>query len=185
MKTWHFIGISIIFLGLSVVGLRNNNIAAYSLKAQLVERDAQGEDVRELVETELKDFAFSHMNASVEIFLQGAYSRELASAQEEINQSGQAQVYQDAMRQCDREGRQLHENTQCVRDYMIARMDDNVDLSSLDISRSEFTYRYYSPIWAPDLAGLSLLAAAISGLIALILYIRYFFKNLIIKHHES
>ncbi|MEX0934543.1 MAG: hypothetical protein WDZ42_01960, partial [Candidatus Saccharimonadales bacterium] len=161
-------------------GLRNNNIEVNNIRAQIEALDAQGEDVREMVETDLKDFAFSHMNASVEIFLAGAHNRKVAQAQEDIDQSGQAQIYQDAMRQCDREGRPLHENTQCVRDYMIARMDDNVDLTSLDISTSEFTYRYYSPIWAPDMAGLSLLGAAISGLIALILYIRYFFKNLIV-----
>ncbi|MEX0668511.1 MAG: hypothetical protein WD061_02125 [Candidatus Saccharimonadales bacterium] len=180
MKTWHFIGISIILLGLAIVGLRNNNIEVNNIRAQIEALDTQGEDVRDMVETDLKDFVFSHMNASVEIFLAGAYNRKVTQAQEDINQSGQAQVYQDAMDQCDREGRPLHENTQCVRDYMIARMDDNMDLSALDISRADFTYRYYSPKWTPDMAGLSLLGAAISGLIAFILYIRYFFKNLIV-----
>lgn len=170
MKPWHFIGITVVLLGVAILGLRYNNITAYNMRDRLMSEDARGEDVREEVETELRDFVFSHMNASLNIVLNGQYTRDTESAQIDADQSIDSSIYDEAAQSCDREGQLTTENAQCVQDYVQERIDGDfeVDLPS----REAYSYTFHSPAWTYDVPGLALLGAALSALMSLGLYLR-------------
>lgn len=176
MKARYFVGLAVILFAAGILGLRQNNLEAAEIVSELKLRDARGEDVRSEIETELREFVFTHMNASSAIYLEGEHRRAEIAAQRASDEAVDGSVYDAAMEACDQAGRAPTENAECVQDYVASRTDvvDEVELPTV----GEFTYVYYSPTWTPDLPGWSLLGASLSTLAAVIVYIRYWLRRL-------
>lgn len=177
MKARYFVGLSVILLGVVVLGLRYNNITAYNMRARLLERDAAGEQVRDEVETALKEFVYTHMNTSMNIVLEGAYQRARAEARIAADAAVDSSIYDEAAAACDRRGHLTTDNAQCVSEYVEQRLGPAPDTNLPQ--RNQFSYTFYAPIWTTDLPGLALLGAIISGLIALVLYMRHWLHRTI------
>lgn len=167
MKARYFVGISVLLLGLSVLGLRANNVTAGNMLMRLLERDAAGENTDTAVE-EIRQFVFTHMNTSMQFTLDGAYARAVVDMQARIDNSANNKIYIQAAAACDREGQLTTANAECVQNYVEQRLGQ-AGKPELPEPK-QFSYTFNAPFWANDLPGLALLGALLSGFIAAILY---------------
>lgn len=172
LKPGYLLLLAIVLFAVTILGMRYNNVEVNNMKAQILEQDRAGEDVQGRVEGELKDFVFTHMNADVHIVLEGAYARATAQRQAEIDASVDGSVYEDAEEACDRENLSAQENAECFQDYVASQLDAGDDAQVRMPELSEFSYIYYSPIWALDVPGISLLSAIILSFAGFLLYLR-------------
>lgn len=180
MKARYFVALSVLLFGVTILGLRHNNIEAYNMRDKILEKDAAGEKVEQDLQ-KLQDFVFSRMNASgsggMRIVLEGAYERAVAKAQAEAEQSIDGSVYDAAVEECDREGVTTTQNAECVQNYVEQRLnaaDEQINMPD----KKQFTYVLHSPKWAADLPGISLLLAIISVILSVVLYLKYWFSVL-------
>lgn len=185
MKARYFTGITVILLGVVLLGLRYNNTTAYNMLMKIVELDSGGQDVTEEVE-ELRDFVFTHMVTAgpVEFTLEGNYERDVAEAQAEADASIDGSIYEQAAAACDREGQLTTENARCVQRYVEERLQ-GVSGEHPEIDKDAYSYTFESPAWTADMPGLALLGAVVSSLIAVVLYARYHLANLMRKNTRS
>ncbi len=183
-KPGFFLALAIVLFGVVILGMRYNNIAVNDMKMELLRQDRAGEDVREEVETELKDFAFSRMNADVQIVLEGAHSRAVSEAELARDATVDGSVYEEAEEACDIEGQTAQENAECFQQFVASQLDDGAETDAHIPQLSEFSYIYYSPIWTFDVPGIALAGAILSTLMAFALYTRDGIRSLRRKHRE-
>ncbi|MEX0748889.1 MAG: hypothetical protein WD467_02675 [Candidatus Saccharimonadales bacterium] len=179
MKARYFVALTVILLGVAILGLRHNNITANNMKLRLIERDRSGEDVRPEVEGTLRDFVFTHMNASINIVLVGEHARASAQAQASTDDTVDGSLYDEAVRVCEEDRGHVTENAQCVLEYVDSRSSEVAEVELPDIKN--FSYTYHSPLWIWDTPGLALFGAVLSTVIALWLYARYHTRRLLHK----
>lgn len=179
MKARYFVALALMFGVATILGMRYNNITAYEMQAEVMSRDVAGEDVTQELE-ELEEFVSTHMNASgpngMRLVLQGSYTRAVEEAQAETEDQVDASVYDEAVAECDREGQLTTDNAECVQNYLSQHITEH-ETAELP-QQKQFSYHFYSPLWTPDIAGLSAVAAVSSLLIASVLYIRYWARTL-------
>lgn len=181
MKARYFLGLAVIMLGMVVIGLRHNDVTAYNMLMKIVQLDASGEDVTDEVD-ELRDFVFTHMVTAgpVEFTLEGKYSRDVARAQAQADSSIDGSIYQQAAAACDREGQLTTENAGCVQRYVESRLPGSLN-EHPEVDEKAYSYTFESPVWTPDLPGLSLLGAILSLLAALFIYVKHRWLRLVRK----
>lgn len=179
MKARYFVALALMFGVVTILGMRYNNITAYEMQAEIMSRDAAGEDVSGEL-TELEEFVSTHMNASgpsgMRLMLQGSYTRAVEEAQAEAENQVDASIYDEAVAECDREGQLTTDNAECVQNYLSQHITEH-ETAELP-QQKQFSYHYYSPLWTPDIAGLSAIAAIVSLLVASVVYIRYWVRTL-------
>lgn len=180
MKPWYFFAFGIVLFGVAILGLRHNDMTSFDMKTRILKKDAAGEDVQQDIE-ELKQFTFTHMNASRSLMLKGAYERARTQAQAEADSSIDGSVYENAQAACDREGQQTTENAQCVQEYVQQRLDESGNQVNMPDER-EFTYTFHSPVWTTDIPGIAIAGAIISALVGVFLYIKHTLQHLITKN---
>ena len=173
MKARYFIVVAIICALAGIVFLRANSQNAANLRAQLLQSDTQSQDITSQL-NQIKTYVFRHMNASVKFELTGSYERAVAAAKQAqaVNQSGD--IYAQAQAVCGQDvGTGSVAQVKCVEDYLNQHVTPgtNPQLTTLP-DRSLYNYSFSSPTWTADLAGLSLLAAILAALVALVIYIR-------------
>lgn len=113
----------------------------------------------------LREFTTAHMNASVSFELTASYQRALEAAQAASQPQTNNQAYVQAESACRQSQGNPMVNAKCIADYVAAntKPGENPQPPKLP-SRTDYIYRYKSPGWTPDLAGLTLLTGA-AGLI--------------------
>ena len=157
MKARYLFLLAIVSASLSIVGLRSNSQRTAELESHIISRDMAGADVQAEL-TQLRQFVFSHMNASVEFELAASYERAVAAARQ-AGVSGEA--YAQAQTACGQEvGTSSVDQVACVQNYLASRVGNTDESASLP-ERSQFNHALVSPTWSPDLAGLGLLATLI------------------------
>lgn len=180
---WHKIGdISLVglivafmlFAGLSIFALRSNNLKMTELRQAVYEADEQDGDV-ELALRELRAFVYAHMNTDLRagssssqppIQLVNRFERAVSAEQARVAaQNNATQVYADAQARCEKSSIPLTARAQCIQDYVA---QNGRGIPQLVLPPKEFyTFDFASPFWSPDLAGLSLVAAVVIGLLLL------------------
>lgn len=165
------------FFGLvAILSLRANNMEAIRLRNHVLEVDKNNGDVEKALR-ELRSYTYQHMHtdlaSSTNVYppvqLKYRYDR-LVTAEKERVQAIMAKVYTDAQAECERQnptdfsGRN---RVPCVEAYVtshkVAEQSINPDLYKFDFA---------SPVWSPDLAGISLVLTGVftaAGAFALIL----------------
>ena len=171
MKARYFVILMIVLTVVGLFGMRQNNINAYEKLDDVLALDARGEEVHEELK-ELESYVFSRMNASMQFTLPGAFERAQQEAVIEADESVGSGLSQAAQDECEVEGRDPQVVAECYRDYVTSRLDDDDD-SIDEPEREDFTYTLHSPPWTADLPGFAFLGAALSGLAAIVLYIRH------------
>lgn len=175
MKARYFVVLMIVLVVVGLFGMRQNNITAYEKLDEVMALDADEIEVDEELE-ELEEYVFSHMNASMQFTLHGSFRRAQEEAVIEADESVGSGLSQAAQDECEVEGSDPQVVAECYRDYVTSRLDDNDD-SIDEPEREDFTYTLHSPPWTTDLPGFAFFGAVLSGLVAVVLYIRYWLRQ--------
>ena len=153
----------------AVYGLRHNNQVMVKLRSEVYATDQTGGDVNGAL-NKLREYVYGHMNTNLSsggnaikppIQLKYTYERLLATEQQKAS-SGSGQIYTDAQAYCQAQipasasisGRG---RITCVQDYVTSH---GVKTTPIPIGLYQFDF--ISPTWSPDLAGWSLVTAALT-----------------------
>jgi hypothetical protein len=159
------IALFVLFVCLSIYGLRQNNINMINLKNQLMTADKDNGNVNGDL-NKLRTYIYNHMNTSPSssdgiyppIQLKYTYQRLLAQAQSAITTQNTAQ-YNQAVAYCNSiepnataDEDSLRQLATCEEQHYIAQ-----PLASAYVSPALYEFDFISPLWSPDLAGYSIL----------------------------
>lgn len=172
-KPYYFLIIAIVFFVIAAFALRNNNLTAVQLRDNVVKVDEQNGDV-EAALRELRQFVYGHMHTDLSqsggiqqpVQLKYRYERLVAAEKDRVSKLNE-KVYTDAQGTCERQiptGR-IADRIPCVQDYVAKNT-----VKEQPIPDSLYKFDFQPPIWSADLAGLSLLAGILSGLMAVLLF---------------
>jgi hypothetical protein len=167
IKPWYFLALTLIFAALTVFGMRSNYAHMITLRNQVYAADKAGQGVDEALQ-QLRNFVGHHMNTRLSsgdtsvyppIQLKYTYDR-LITAKATQTSDYNAQIYTKAQKYCEKKipnyviGKY---RVQCIQDYVTSH-----NASSTYISPDLYKFDFYSPNWSPDLAGISMVLAALS-----------------------
>lgn len=167
IKPWYFLVLTAVFAGLTAYGLRTNYLHMVSLREQVYAADKAGKGVPEALQ-ELRSFMGKHMNTSLSSGQTGVYPPlqlkytydRLVQAKGQQTSDYNARIYTNAQKYCEAKipnytiGKY---RVQCIQQYIASH-----DRESVVINPDLYKFDFYSPSWAPDLAGLSMVLAALS-----------------------
>lgn len=146
----------------SGLGLRHQNSQTlHSLAEAVVAADAAGQDVAAPL-ARVQKFASDHMSAPLRIVLQASHRRatELAqtSAQPGVTN---AKVYAEAQAACAGRGDSVTQ-ARCNQDYVSKHLAPaTIPTPVVAPKLSDYTHEIRSPLWTPDLAGMTVGVAAV------------------------
>lgn len=164
---WYFLMGFLISSVVAVGALRQNNLKMIELREAVIAADKDGKGVNEALAA-LRTHVYSHMNTDLTsgnssiyppIQLQHTYER-LTKGEEERVAKINRQVSDKAVEVCERRfgaGQLRDGRVQCVQEYITA---NSVKVSN-DVPKELYQFAFVSPVWSPDLAGFSLIAAAV------------------------
>lgn len=163
----------LVFSGLAIYGLRNNNLTALKLRDQVIAADKINGDVEGLLR-QLRTHIYGHMNTNLAqgdtaikppIQLKYRYDRLLKIEKDRVAAIN-AKVYSDAQSLCEQQypvGLLYSGRVPCVQNYIAAH-----GVTAQPIPDAEYKFDFLAPVWSPDLAGWSLLLAATSGILFMV-----------------
>lgn len=169
-KTAIFAALTVFSLGFFVLGLVNNSNGAVERFETLKAVDEAGGDV-EAALTDLRDYIYSHMNTELggpngiypPIQLNGTYNRLVESEKQRVfNVNEKVRVEADAVCAQRFGAGQIQARAQCNADYI-----EQNGTAEKPIDDAFYKFNYVAPRWSADLAGFSLIAAIIFGIITL------------------
>lgn len=170
----YFLIISTVFFsGLAVYSLRVNNLQMLQLKEAVYAADEQNGDIETALQ-DLRSFVNTHMNTQLRspdateppIQLINQFNRYIEAEQAKISNQDSNQIYKDAQAQCETGAIPLTARAQCIQEYIVA---NGGSASQLTIPPKElYTFDFVSPRWSPDVAGMAIVLAIISGILLII-----------------
>jgi len=149
----------------SVVFLRQNSLGMVERRKAVVTADKENKDVNAALK-ELRGYMMAHMNTrmSEPVQLTESYQRAVKKMVEEAANSGSAassEAYSAAQEECKSTNTIAY--AQCVIDKTSNLPPGSDPILHIDPPPAElYSYQFYSPAWSPDLAGFTVLAAAIT-----------------------
>ncbi len=168
----------ILFIVLSVYGLRQNNLTMVSLKNQLMTADKNNGDVNGDL-NKLRLFIYNHMNTNPSssngvyppIQLKYTYQRLLAQAQASAAATSSQDQANKAVVYCRDLGSDYNASQLATCESWYIK---NQPGSTVTIPPALYQFDFISPIWSPDLAGFSIL---ISFALAIALVAMFLFEK--------
>ncbi len=167
-KWWQYGLIFLISLPISGFFLRQNNLNMLELRDKVVKIDQDTGNIKKIEPalTELRDYVFTHMNASLPapLELPGSFNVSVEQARKKAEQSGSANssVYKKAQAECERVEIPLSVRAECIQNYVIANAKPGTDAQQLDLPpKEQFVYNFVSPTWSFDLAGLAVVVSSL------------------------
>jgi hypothetical protein len=167
----YFLAAFFIFLMISLLAQRSNDLTMLELKDKVHEVDKNNGDVEAALQ-DLRSFVHTHMNASTykkgsngaypPIRLQYTLQRLQAAEQQRLQESS-AKLYTEAQDYCEQQNPQGFSGSgriPCIEKYVSER-GQKVNV----IPAALYQFDFVSPRWSPDLAGWTLLLSIISGLL--------------------
>lgn len=162
----------------AVFALRANNQKMLDLKNAVYTADQNDGDVESAL-LALRNHVYSHMNSSLRpangsseppIQLVNKFNRIVAAEQARVaSLNNSAKVYAEAQARCEKASIPLTARAQCIQDYV---SENGSGVQQLNLPPKEFyTFDFASPVWTPDVAGISLLVFVLA---LLLLTIRIF-----------
>jgi len=165
INAWIFLGLAVFFAALGVYAMRQNNLVSIQLRDAVVEADKTDGDVEAPLRA-LREHVYSHMNADLSngtglqqpVQLKYRYDR-LVAAEKARNEEANGNIYNDAQTECEKQvpaGVSGGNRIACIEQYVSSR-----GVAENTIPDALYKFDFISPRWSPDIAGLSLLLAAI------------------------
>jgi len=179
IKVRYFLIIAILFFIVSIFALRNNNETMISLRNQLYAADKSGQNVQQALDR-LQAYVMSNMNTNLSsgddsvyppIQLKYSYERAVEAQSKELAKANVG-LYTRAEDYCQTI---IPEGTvdflggprvPCIEHYVMQHGEQVTP-----VSPSLYEFDFVTPIWSPDLAGISMLVGGLFTLIALIIFI--------------
>jgi preprotein translocase subunit SecF len=185
MPAWPFLVASLIFLGIGIYGLRQNNFEMIRLRSAVIETDKNNGDVEKALQ-ELRSHVHGHMNTNLAsgdfaikppIQLKSRYDR-LATIEaarvKEKNKAIQAKAEQICAAK-HQGGVFNSQRVNCITEYLRERA-----ITEDPVPAELYKFDFVSPRWSPDLAGWSLLASAVLFLLFILrLFVGFWYKKLL------
>jgi hypothetical protein len=170
LSYWHFLVAAAILGLIAVLALRQNNITALRLRENVVKVDQENGDVEGALRT-LRQYVYSHMNTNLStgngiyppIQLKYTYERLVATEKNRVSDEN-AKIYNDAQNYCEAKfpkGLSGSGRIPCIQQFI-----DSHGVKERAIPDSLYKFDFVSPPWSPDLAGLSIVAAGVFGVLA-------------------
>ncbi len=171
VNPWYLLILALIFGAISTYALRQNNITMIKLRNDVFTADKQNGDIEGTLR-KLREFVYAHMNTDLStstgvkppIQLKYRYERLLQQQNDGIN-TANSQLYTDAQSYCEKNFPQSFYGAgrlPCIRDYLSKHgVATQVSTAPPTIPDSLYKFDFVSPTWTPDLAGWTLLIAAI------------------------
>jgi len=174
VKPWYFLAIALISSVVCIFALRANNQHMIKLRDAVYTADRNGTNVQAPLKN-LQAYVTSHMNTNLStgtsvyppIQLKYTYDR-LTQAQADKLAQGNTQLYTDAQHYCEQQnptGFSGRYRVPCIEQYV----ETHATVAQLQpVPPDLYKFSFATPAWSPDLAGWSLLATIISGLLFVI-----------------
>lgn len=188
ISSWYFVAGLIISSLVAITALRNNNLRAIYLRDQVNQADVQNGDVESALR-QLRSFVYSHMNTDLSsgpnaikppVQLKVRYER-LAMAEKDRVSAINAKIYTDAQKTCEAqfpEGLSGRGRVPCIQDYVTQH-----GLKEQPIPDALYKFDFTSPSWSLDLAGWSIVFAALFGLLSIVrLSLEYWLHRYLREH---
>jgi hypothetical protein len=170
------------------MALRHNNLTAIYLRDQVIQADKQNGDVEGALKN-LRVYTYSHMNAGLSvgpnsdqppIQLKYRYERLVAAEKKRVSTIN-ATVYSQAQTTCEKlfpHGISGGGRVPCVQDYISQH-----GVKEKPVPEDLYKFNFISPIWSPDLAGLSVIVTSLLGLLLIVqIGLNYWLKNNLKNH---
>jgi hypothetical protein len=177
VKPWYFLVLALLFTALAVVSMRHNYEQMVRLRNQVYAADAAGKGVNEALQN-LRTYVGHHMNTNLSsgenavyppIQLTHTYNRLVVKKGQQTTGQNQ-QIYSAAQAYCEKKipsgAGVLTRRADCVKNYL-----DQRGGPTIHVNPDLYKFDFYSPVWTPDVAGLSIVAAMFSGVTFVILLI--------------
>lgn len=162
---WTCLALAIFFGVVAILSLRANNLEAVRLRNEVLRVDKADGDVEKALQ-QLRKYVHSHMHTSLAsdtnvyppVQLKFSYDR-LVLAEKQRVEAEMSKVYTDAQRICEQQnptdfsGRN---RVPCIEAYVT-----NHRITEQPIADDLYKFDFASPIWSPDLAGISLVLAGL------------------------
>ena len=170
IRPWYFLLIAGMSAGLGVVGLRENNLQMVQLRNAVYVADKNDGDVQAALQ-QLQLYVTNHMNTDLSvgpnapyppIQLVYTYDRAVQAASAKVG-AANAKIYIDAQAYCEgilKKG-QLLNRVQCVQQYVHDHGVTDIPV----VPDGLYKFDFATPVWSPDIAGWSLVIAAMSSVI--------------------
>lgn len=171
---WYFFGLFVFFAVIGVWGLRQNNLRAIELRDKVAAVDKENGDV-EAALRELRAHVYGHMNANLAsgtgiqhpIQLKYRYERLVKAEKARVDKANK-NIYTKAQRHCERKypaSSSGGPRVPCIAQYVTKNGEKQKSIPD-DLYKFDFV----SPLWSPDLAGISIV---LSGIFLLLFLIRF------------
>lgn len=166
---WSFLVVGLVFLLIAVLALRQNNQNMIELREAVFAADEKNADVEGALK-DLREYVYGHMNTNLAagdnaikppIQLKHRYDR-LVEAEQAKLQSSNGNLYTDAQNYCEANqpgGFSGSNRLDCIRQYLDSH--GAADVAPVYIPDDLYKFDFVSPAWSPDLAGWSLVLAAV------------------------
>lgn len=170
IKPWYFLIIAIISGVICLLALRHNNEQMIRLRDAVYAADKNGGDIEGALRN-LRQYIYGHMNTSLSsgpnavhppIQLKYTYERLQAAQAAKLSQTN-ASLYNDAQHYCEQQdpvdfsGRN---RVPCIEQYVTSH-----GATLVPIPDALYKFDFTAAKWSPDLAGWSLVATVLSGLL--------------------
>lgn len=197
LKSWQLLVLLLIMTIVSATLLRLNNLGMVERRTAVINADEKGdkEALRKSV-VNLQNYVSSHMNTSLVggLYLTKTYERDrdaaLAAAENATNPS--SSVYQQASVECRARWQGgvasfRSDYVQCVVEKVGSLAPQSDPTAGLKLPKADaYRINFVSPLWTPDLAGLSVLICVVLILAILVrLATLVILRLLLRKHYRS
>jgi hypothetical protein len=179
IKPWHLFIICIVTAAIGIHAVRQNNIKMALLREDVFIADKQNEPIDEPLNV-LRDYIAKHMGTSTDVPLKYSYERATKKVLEtttDVN-GKPSDIFADLPASCA-SGGFIDSTKPCVKDHINQKL---AQLGTKQVALTQvpdkklFNYSFSAPIISYDLAGMSLVVAALSGIYGLCLVIWRFFR---------
>lgn len=181
VRPWYFLAAFLVFSFISILALRANNLKMIELREAVYTADKDGGDIETALQN-LRRHVNGHMNTDLSsgdtsvyppIQLKYTYERLVRQAGERAATSNQ-DIYNAAQQHCERtipSGFSGSGRIRCIEEYVAQHTSVR---GPTNIPDALYKFDFASPSWSPDLAGFSLLFAALSlGWYLVVLLLNY------------
>lgn len=178
-KTWLYL--FVVTAIICIFALRHNNQTMVKLRNDVYTADKNDGDVNAAL-NKLKNYIFTHMNTSLDsgsnikppIQLKYTYQR-LYDAKYNDLQAANQKIYNAGKQACPGPADTYDpDRLACIENYAVRH---GVSGASINIPAGLYEFDFVSPTWSPDLAGWTLLLAAIFLCLFLIRFAFYRFRE--------
>ncbi len=187
IKTWQLVFLMLLFVVLSVYGLRQNSIGLEPKIEKVITADINNKDI-DIAINELGDYVVHHMNADLPrpIQLENSYKRAVDKAYDKaLKDLRSGSLLEEARDVCNKLGVIVSAGPQCIQDYLDKNW--NPDKGSLIVDLPDvslFTYNFAAPRWSSDLPGWSILIAIVLLMAIIGRFIAGIIVKSILKSHQ-